>query len=130
MMKPLLATIALACLALPTISLAHDPFQSANPNPADKTRLVKLQKAYDAATRLLAKRPGDPKARRDFVQIGVAYGTECMTSAVLDRKVKYRLALHIYRQVLKVDPHERTAKGNSDEIIAIYKQMGRPVPSG
>lgn len=47
-----------------------------------------------------------------------------------DQKVKYRRALQYYREVLKLDPGNDKAKQNADVIVAIYKQMGRPVPGG
>ncbi len=85
-------------------------------------------KAYDAAKKSLTSRPKDPKSRQAFVAAGDRYATATMMSPDLDRKVKYRDALRIYREVLKVDPKNHEAKNNSDMIVSIYKQMGRPIP--
>ena len=40
----------------------------------------------------------------------------------------YKYALGDFRRVLKYDPSNEEAKAKSEQIIAIYKQMGRPVP--
>lgn len=99
------------------------------PSGADKARLAKLEKEYSTAKTALSKRPKDKKAQERFTAIGALYGHESMMSPVLPPRVKYRQALHIYREVLKVDPANKVAKGDSDMIISIYKSMGRPVPN-
>jgi hypothetical protein len=40
----------------------------------------------------------------------------------------YKFALRDYRLGLRYDPADADARGKMDEIIAIYKQMNRPVP--
>ena len=116
----------LVLCALSIISaLAQGPFQQAKPTAADQARLTKLEKAYKAAKAVLAKAPKNAKAKKDFASIGVAYGHESMISPALAPRVKYPQAL---REVLKVDPNEPTAKKESELIISIYKQMGRPIP--
>jgi hypothetical protein len=42
--------------------------------------------------------------------------------------VLYKFALADYRRGLRYDPADSDARGKMDEIIAIYKGMGRPVP--
>jgi tetratricopeptide (TPR) repeat protein len=39
-------------------------------------------------------------------------------------------ALRHYRRVLELDPDNRRAKNEIDQIEGIYQQMGRPVPEG
>jgi len=106
------------------------PMQMAKPSAADKARLSKLEKAYNAAHAALVKAPNNPKAKKDFVTVGDAYANESMNSPVLTPHIKYTQALHLFREVLKVDPSDKTAKSEADLIISIYKQMGRPVPKG
>ncbi len=119
----------LVLCALSIISaLAQGPFQQAKPTAADQARLTKLEKAYKAAKAVLAKAPKNAKAKKDFASIGVAYGHESMISPALAPRVKYPQALRVYGEVLKVDPNEPTAKKESELIISIYKQMGRPIP--
>ena len=85
--------------------------------------------AYDAAKKTLAAKPKDAKAKVAYVAAGDRYATATMMSPDLDRKAKYRDALKVYREVLKVDPKNHEAKNNSDMIVSIYKSMGRPVPN-
>ncbi|HVF68278.1 MAG TPA: hypothetical protein VM914_11470 [Pyrinomonadaceae bacterium] len=40
----------------------------------------------------------------------------------------YKFALADYRRGLRYDPADEAARGKMDEIVAIYKSMGRPVP--
>jgi hypothetical protein len=42
--------------------------------------------------------------------------------------VLYKFALRDYRFGLRYDPTNEDARGKMDQIIAIYKQMNRPVP--
>ena len=122
-------TLIVSALLLGT-ALAQGPFQQSKPSPADQERLTKLEKAYKAAKSALEKTPKSPKAKKDFTTIGAAYGHESMVSNALPPRTKYPQALKIYREVLKVDPNEKTAKSESELIISIYKQMGRPIPKG
>lgn len=85
--------------------------------------------AYAKAKKALATKPGDKKLRLAFVAAGDRFATATMMAPELDRKVKYRDALRLYREVLKVDPKNREAKNNSEMIVGIYKQLGKPVPN-
>lgn len=127
MKKAFLFSLCAATL-LATSIFAQGPMQLAKPSAADKARLTKLEKAFNAAKATLAKAPKDPKAKKDFVTIGDAYANESMNSPVLTPHLKYTQALHLFREVLKVDPSDKTAKSEADLIVSIYKQMGRPVP--
>ena len=40
----------------------------------------------------------------------------------------YKFALADYRRGLRYDPSNEDARGKMDEIVSIYKSMGRPVP--
>jgi hypothetical protein len=95
---------------------------------ASEKKLKQLEKSYVTAKASLAKKPKDKKVRDQFVTAGVKYGHESMVSPDLPPRLKYRQALRIYREVLKVDPKNEVAKKESDIIIQIYKQMGRPIP--
>lgn len=39
-------------------------------------------------------------------------------------------ALRHFRRVLEIDPNNRTARSNIDQIETIYRQMGRDIPEG
>jgi hypothetical protein len=91
-------------------------------------QLKKFEKEYTAAKAAYAKKPKDKKAKDRFIAAATKYGHESMTSDALPPRVKYRQTLRIYREVLKLDPKNPVAKPESDLIIKIYKDMGRPVP--
>ncbi len=85
-------------------------------------------KKYESAKKALAAKPKDKKLKQAFVVAGCRYGTASMNGD-LPARVKYRQALRVYREVLKVDPKNKEASNNSKMIVDIYKQMGRPVPN-
>lgn len=91
--------------------------------------LAGYEKAYQAAKKNLSAKPKDKKSKAAFIVAGDRYATATMTAPSLPPKVKYRAALRLYREVLKVDPTNHEAKNNSDMIVSIYKQMRRPVPN-
>ena len=129
-MKLTTISSTLAAGLLCAMSLAQmGGYGAPKPTAADKAHIVKLEKEYDAAKAAFAKSPKNPKARQRFVDAGVQYGHESMVSPVLDRKIKYRQALRVYREVLKVDPKNPVAKQESDLIVSIYKSMHRPIPN-
>jgi hypothetical protein len=94
--------------------------------PAEMT---KYGKDYEVAKKALAAKPKDKKVRAKFVETACRYGTASMYSPSVPPRVKYRQALRLYREVLKIDPKNKEASNNSKMIIDIYKQMGRPVPN-
>ncbi|RYG49364.1 hypothetical protein EON79_01560 [bacterium] len=98
------------------------------PQSEDAKRLAKLEKNYVATKAALAKKPKDKKTREAFVTAGTLFGHESMISPELSAKIKYRQALKVYREVLKIDPKQPVARKEYDLIVSIYKQMGRPVP--
>jgi TPR repeat protein len=95
---------------------------------AGNPSLKDLTDAHDKAAAAYAKAHSDPKAKDAYVAATVRLATATMVSEELGPKEKYRKALKFYREALKVDPTNVEAKNNSEEIISIYKQMGRPVP--
>jgi len=110
---------ALLALGLGALGLAQS---------SDPAVIKKLEKDYVASKQAFAKAPKNKKVRDAFVRAGVRFGHESMVSPVLGTSVKYKQALRVYREVLKVDPTNPVAKKESDLIISIYKSMGRPVP--
>lgn len=101
---------------------------SAQDSKAETAKLAKLKAAYASAKANLAKKPTDPAKRKAFVSATVSYGTASMYSPILASKVKYRQALGLYREALKIDPKNKEALENKKTIEDIYKQMGRPIP--
>lgn len=95
----------------------------------DKKSLARLDALQAKAKAAYQKRPKDGSIKKQYVEATVRYGTACMTSDDLDRKVKYRKALRLYREALKVDPTNKEALNNKKLIESIYRSMGRPIPN-
>ena len=53
-----------------------------------------------------------------------------MVDQTLRPNVKYPDALKYYREVAAADPANRHAMACIDQLIGIYKSMGKPVPGG
>jgi len=90
--------------------------------------LAPLKANYEKTKAAFAKKPKDKKAREAFIKAATVYGHESMVSPDLPTSVKYRQALRLYREVLKLEPKHPVARPEHDLIVQIYKQMGRPVP--
>lgn len=95
---------------------------------AELAQLARLEHDQRAAKAAFAKRPKDGQVKHRYVVATVRLGTATMTSEALDRKVKYRRALRLYREALKVDPNNVEAKNNKQMIEDIYRSMHRPIP--
>lgn len=108
----------------PMASAANDP---ETVKKSEKV-LDGLKKNYDTAKGVYEKKKDNKTAKEAFLTAAVTYGHESMMSPALEPKVKYRQALKIYREVLKIDPTNEVAKKESDLIVSIYESMGRPVP--
>lgn len=125
-MKKLLAVL-IVILSLGTVS-AFAQMSLAAPNPTDAKLLAKTEKDY-ATSKANFLRHASPKSKQAYIIATVRFGTTSMVAATLPPRVKYRQALRLYREALKLDPGNHEAKTNSDLIVSIYKSMNRPVPN-
>lgn len=73
--------------------------------------------------------PNDPALKQSLISAHMKFGHYFMFNDTLAPKVKYPSALKHYREVLKLDPNNQDAKDNAQQIIDIYKMMGREVPA-
>ena len=96
---------------------------------AAPTDLAKLRKDQSSAKAAFKKKPKDAGLKHRYVVATVKLGTATMMSETLDRKVKYRDALRLYREALKFEPDNHEALNNKDLIESIYRSMGRPIPN-
>lgn len=82
----------------------------------------KAKKSYDAKH--------DDAAKKSLVDAYVAFAMY-MTydSPVTPRQGKYRRALMEFRHALTLDPANAKVKNEVEQIEAIYRDMGRPIPS-
>lgn len=72
--------------------------------------------------------PSDPALKLSLIQGHLKFGNFYMFNDTLAPRVKYPGALKQYREVLKIDASNQDAKENAQQIIDIYKMMGREVP--
>ena len=72
--------------------------------------------------------PNDPSLKLSLVSAHIKYGHFYMFNDTLAPRVKYPRALKQYNEALKLDPNNQDAKDNAQQIIDIYKMMGREVP--
>lgn len=75
------------------------------------------------------KSPNDPALQQSLVLAHIKYGHFFLYNDTLSPKVKYPAALKHYRAALKIDPNNKDASDNANQIIEIYKMMGREVPN-
>ncbi len=73
--------------------------------------------------------PSDLALKQSLISAHMKFGHYFMFNDTLAPKVKYPSALKHYREVLKLDPNNQDAKENAQQIIDIYKMMGKEVPT-
>lgn len=90
--------------------------------------LAVLEADMAKAKAAFEKASGNEAAKKAYVDAKVKLATETMLDPNLPPREKYPKALKLYREVLEMDPKNEEAKVNSQQIVDIYKSMGRPVP--
>lgn len=129
-MRKVLCLIAMAtCAVMAMAQYGSGSASSAGDLAKSKAELARCQKAYASTKAAYTKKPKSAPLKKAYVEATVRYGTASMMLPVLDRKIKYRQALNLYREALKLDPTNKEAINNRDMIVSIYKSMGRPVPN-
>jgi hypothetical protein len=77
----------------------------------------------------LKKSPGDAKLKQQVAEASYKAGHYIeYDKPGLSPREKYRPALKLYRRALELNPKHALAAKEKDQIEAIYKQMGMPVP--
>ena len=126
MRRTILFSIA-SFAALSAMAGAQAPPANAT-QKAQLAKLATLEKNYLNSKKAFTKTPKDKKVREAYIKNAVIFGHESMISPALGTSVKYKQALRVYREVLKLEPKHPVARPEHDLIVNIYKQMGRPVP--
>lgn len=108
----------------PTISLAEAAVQAPKLDPS----LAPLEKSYLSASEALKKSPTDAAVKKSYVQAAYSFGHGAEYSEKLDNKVKYRAALKLYRDALKVDPTDAASLKEKNQIEDIYRSMPGGIP--
>jgi tetratricopeptide (TPR) repeat protein len=86
------------------------------------------QQGLDELAAVAKSSPNDPALKTSLIAAHMKFGHFYMFNDTLSPKIKYPNALRQYREVLKLDPNVQEAKDNAQQIIDIYKMMGREVP--
>jgi hypothetical protein len=120
-------TVSIAVLLASAAMAQTAPPKDEKPAPLPAS-LVPLEKKYKATKAVFVKKPKDKAAREAFIKATTIFGHETMVHPELPARTKYRDALRLYREVLKLEPNHPVAKKEHDLIVSIYEQMGRPVP--
>lgn len=101
---------------------ATPPGASATKPPVETPELdAKIEKAEAKAKTASASDADKKAAARAYFERANFFRGE-------GSPVLYKFALADYRRGLRYDPANEDARAKMDEIVAIYKQMGRPVP--
>jgi len=104
---------------------------AADPAVTQSQTLLKAHKYTEAIAVLSKAHTANPKSAevtKALAEAHLASADSVMANAALPPVQKYPGALREYREVLKLDKSNAKAKANIDQIEAIYKQMGRPIP--
>src|SRR5438105_4830921 len=125
-MRKLKMALAIICVfGAVTACLGQAAF---GPSAKDVKELKTAEAEYGAAKKIYERKPNAAR-KKAFLGATDRFAMTSMMSPALDPKVKYRQALRLYREALKLDPSNHEAKHNSDLIVSIYKSMHRPVPN-
>ena len=93
--------------------------------PKNLNTLIAEQKRAAVA---LKKYPHNPQVKKEFIKASDVLALNYQLSPKISRKIKYRKALELYRQVLRISPNDYDAKNDSALIISIYRELHIPVP--
>ena len=132
-MKRLCLFLVIFAVGLFAVASAQ-PTQGNVDKKAEKAKLVKAEKAYKIAKAKLEKTsPKSTKydeAKKRAVDATNNFADVTMINGSLSPHEKYAGALHLYREVLKLDPKNAHAAENKKMIEDVYKSMHRPIPPG
>lgn len=115
----------------------HRNLQKNDPNSQNQTntesdskgdeKADKVQKDADDADSKYEKSKSDPD-KKIAIEKQLTAANYLMFEANLAPKKKYKPALKRYRRVLELDPANKEAQENKQQIEDIYQSMGMPVP--
>lgn len=113
-------------------AIAHGPQEKMTSSPSTGSKWTQSGDAFDtseydaavkSAEKALAGKPSDEKLK---LALGTAY---LKRATALTEKRQYASALGDYRRTLKYDPSNAEAKQWVEQIINIYKSIGRSYPA-
>jgi hypothetical protein len=93
------------------------------PTAPNDDKVAELRAAYE-------KSPGDAALKQKLADATFEDAQYYMYAPTLPPREKYPKALSLYRETVKLDPSNDTARQAIATIEGIYKSMGRPIPEG
>ncbi len=118
-------------VSLSVLMLSVSALPQKDVSDMDKKELAmlgKLTKSYEAAKAKFVAKPKAADTKKVYISSAMALAEAVRVSPALGPKDKYPRSLRLFREVLKTDPGNKTAKARRDEIEEIYRSMGRPIP--
>ena len=109
----------------------HNRLRQDTENQSDESgdpKAVELMKEADIADEKYENSKSD-QDKKECIQKQLTAANYLMFEANLPSKEKYRPALKRYRRVLELDPSNKEAKENKEQIEEIYESMGMPIPN-
>lgn len=112
----------------PPVSIAHgappsNDASTSNPSGGpDTSALDKKIEQAEAKAKAPNAKPADKQAA------AAAYVERANVFYNAGQPMLYKFALRDFRLALRYDPNNAEARDKRDQIVAIYQQMGRPVP--
>lgn len=101
------------------------------PEPATPAANTKMwDDAIRNHTAAVKKNPGNQAAKIELATALYLKGRSTMLNTALPPRNRYPAALKLFDQALKYHPNLIAAKEDRASIVAVYRQMGRPVPKG
>lgn len=99
-------------------------------NKVDEARaeLKSSEAAYKSALATFNKSKSDSD-KEALIEATFAFGEVVVLSPVLRPMEKYPQALGLFREVQKLDPNHVKAKEWDDQIVMIYKSLGKELPT-
>lgn len=114
-------------LLVAALVLSAPPAQTTTAAAEQEVEMTILESAYESAKKKYGA-ANDKAAFESYVNATTNLATAVMTSPHIPAREKYPRALRLYREALKADPGNQTAKENIALIEGIYESLGRPVP--
>ncbi len=92
----------------------------------DEKAVVLTKEADEADSKF--KKSKSEADKEECIEKQMLAANYLMFESELPPREKYKPALYRYRRVLEIDPGNKEALANKNQIEEIYKSMGKPIP--
>lgn len=113
----------------PPLATAHGAPQGTEAQPLPRTSTVRDTSALDKKIEQAeAKAKAPNAAQADKLAAAAAYLERGNVFYHAGNPSLYKFALRDFRRTLRYDPNNEEARSKQEQIVDIYKSLGRPVP--